>query len=55
MNQNYLAVISFASLLIGSSVFGVAEEKPDVLYTSPSGGWQIERSGENAWIISNKD
>jgi hypothetical protein len=34
---------------------GRAKEKIEVLYTSPSSAWRIERSGENAWIISTKD
>jgi uncharacterized protein YecT (DUF1311 family) len=40
---------------MGFSGIGTAEEKPEVLSTSPSGAWRIERSGENAWIISTKD
>jgi uncharacterized protein YecT (DUF1311 family) len=32
-----------------------AEEKTEVLYTSPSGAIRIERDGENAWLISTED
>jgi hypothetical protein len=31
------------------------EEQPEVLYSTPSGAWRIERNGEKAWVISNKD
>ena len=56
MNRNYLTVLLLAaSLLISFSATGRAEEKPEVLYTSPSGAIRIERSGENAWVISTKD
>ena len=56
MNRNYLTVVLLAaSLLISFSATGKAEEKPEVLYTSPSGAIRIERSGENAWVVSTKD
>lgn len=56
MNRNYLTVVLLAaSLLISFSATGRAEEKPEVLYTSPSGAIRIERSGENAWVVSTKD
>lgn len=44
-----------ASLVIGFSATGNAEEKPEVLYTSPDGAIRIERSREAAWLISTKD
>ena len=31
------------------------QEQPEVLYSTPSGGWRIERNGEKAWVISNKN
>jgi uncharacterized protein YecT (DUF1311 family) len=52
--------------LIGISITRAADEKPDVLYTSPSGAFRIELSrGENlateeqtsgdVWLVSTKD
>src|SRR5438067_3998797 len=56
MNRNYLTVLLLAaSLLISFSATGRAEEKPEVLYTSPSGAIRIERSGEKVWVISTKN
>jgi len=56
MNRNsFTAVVSIASLLINFSATGAAEEKPEVLYTSPTGAIRIERDGEDAWLISTKD
>jgi uncharacterized protein YecT (DUF1311 family) len=56
MSRNlFAAVVLIASLVIGFSATGNAEEKPEVLYTSPSGAIRIERTGENAWVISTKD
>jgi hypothetical protein len=48
----------FASVLacfVASAAFTAAEEKPEILYSSPSGAWRIERNGGKAWVISNKD
>ena len=56
MSRNsFTAVVSIASLLINFSATGAAEEKPEVLYTSPTGAIRIERDGEDAWLISTKD
>ncbi len=56
MSRNsFAAVMLIASLVIGFSATGNAEEKPEVLYTSPDGAIRIERSGEAAWLISTKD
>src|SRR6266487_5223724 len=56
MNRNsFAAVMLIASLVIGFPTTGNAEEKPEVLYTSPDGAIRIERSGEAAWVISTKD
>jgi uncharacterized protein YecT (DUF1311 family) len=56
MNRNsFAAVVLIASLVVGFSATGNAEEKPEVLYTSPDGAIRIERSGEAAWVISTKD
>ena len=56
MNRNsFAAVMLIASLVIGFPATGNAEEKPEVLYTSPDGAIRIERSGEAAWVISTKN
>src|SRR6266487_2793663 len=56
MNRNsFAAVMLIASLVIGFPTTGNAEEKPEVLYTSPDGAIRIERSGEAAWVISTKN
>jgi uncharacterized protein YecT (DUF1311 family) len=47
MNRNYLAnVVLAASFLISFSTIRAADEKTEVLFTSPSGAFRIERSGE---------
>ena len=42
-------------LVVGFWICITAEQKAEVLYTSPSGAVRIERDGENAWLISTKD
>src|SRR5438046_3365767 len=56
MNRNsFAAVMLIASLVIGFPATGNADEKPEVLYTSPDGAVRIERNGEKAWVTSNND
>jgi len=56
MNRNYLPDIALdGSLLISFSATMRAEENGEVLYTSPSDAFRIERNGEDAWVISTKD
>jgi len=55
MNRLDLRAISLVWFLIGVSAVVGAEEKPEVLYTSPSGAMRIERNGEKAWVIFSKD
>ena len=52
-------------LLMGSSRIGIAEEKAEILYTSPSGAFRVEFNSAdgagtdeamgNVWIVSTKD
>jgi hypothetical protein len=56
MNRNDLAtVLLVVPLVVGFWKCITAEQKAEVLYTSPSGAIRIERDGENAWLISTKD
>jgi len=56
MNQNsFAAVVLIASLVIGFSATGNAEEKTEIVYTSPSGAWRVEQSGDDVWVASTKD
>ena len=56
MNRNDLAtVLLVVPLVVGFWICITAEQKAEVLYTSPSGAVRIERDGENAWLISTKD
>jgi len=56
MNRNsFAAVMLIASLVIGFPATGNADEKPEVLYTSPDGAVRIERNGQKAWVISTKN
>jgi uncharacterized protein YecT (DUF1311 family) len=69
MKRSCLASIGLATwLLIGSSRIGIAEEKPDILYTSPSGAFRLELSQPepevvakdpdamgDVWVVSTKD
>jgi uncharacterized protein YecT (DUF1311 family) len=67
MNRNsFTAVVSIASLIIGCSATGNAEEKAEILYTSPSGAFRIEQIGQafsggegestgDIWVIPTKD
>ena len=56
MNRNDLAtVLLVVPLVVGFWICITAEQKAEVLYTSPSGAIRIERDGENAWLISTKD
>ena len=56
MNQNsFAAVVLIASLVIGLSATGNAEEKTEIVYTSPSGAWRVEQSGDDVWVASTKD
>jgi uncharacterized protein YecT (DUF1311 family) len=56
MNRNDLAtVLLVVPLVVGFGICITAEEKAEVLYTSPSGAIRIERDGENAWLISTDD
>ena len=52
-------------LLMDSSRIGIAEEKAEILYTSPSGAFRVEFNSAdgaetdeamgNVWIVSTKD
>jgi hypothetical protein len=42
-------------LLVVFATNAIAQEKAEVLYTSPSSAIRIERTGEDAWLISTKD
>jgi hypothetical protein len=42
-------------LLVVFATNAIAQEKAEVLYTSPSSAIRIERNGEDAWLISTKD
>jgi len=56
MNRNYLPDIALVgSFLISFSATMRAEENGEVLYSSPSDAFRIERNGEDAWVISTKD
>src|SRR6516225_2259673 len=66
MKRVCLRALSLVWFLIGISITRAADEKPDVLYTSPSGAFRIELSrGENlateeqtsgdVWLVSTKD
>ena len=66
MNRNCLSgVVLVAALLIGFSGIGTAEEKTEILYTSPSGAFRIEFSPAeglgteeamgDVWVVSTKD
>jgi hypothetical protein len=66
MNRNCLAsVVLVAALLAGLSGIGAAEEKTEVLYTSPNGAFRIEFSPAegpgteeatgDVWVVSAKD
>jgi uncharacterized protein YecT (DUF1311 family) len=56
MNRNsFAAAVLIASLVIGFSATGNAEERTEILCTSPTGAIRIERDGEDAWLISTKD
>ncbi len=56
MNRNDLAtVLLVVPLVVGFWICITAEQKAEVLYTSPGGAIRIERDGENAWLISTKD
>lgn len=55
MKRRHIAVFSFALLLLGTLVSEAAEEKPEVIYTSPSGAMRLERTGEDIWAVSTKD
>jgi uncharacterized protein YecT (DUF1311 family) len=67
MNRNSLAaVVLIASLVIGFSATGNAENKTEILCTSPSGAFRIEQTGAafsggegestgDVWVISTKD
>ena len=56
MNRNsFTAVVSIASLVIGFWASGNAEEKTEIVYTSPSGAWRVEQSGDDVWVASTKD
>lgn len=44
-----------ASFLISFSTVRAAEEKPEILCTSPSGAWQVEQHGDDVWVVSTKD
>jgi len=34
---------------------GFAEDKTEILYTSPSGAVRLDRTGEDIWVVSTKD
>jgi len=66
MKRVCLRALSLVWFLIGISITRAADEKPDVLYTSPGGAFRIELSrGENlateeqtsgdVWLVSTKD
>jgi uncharacterized protein YecT (DUF1311 family) len=67
MNRNDLtAVLLITPLIIGFATCATAEEKPEVLCTSPSGAFRIEQTGVafsggegestgDVWVISTKD
>ena len=67
MKRNDLAEVAMAALLvIGFSTIGLAQEKTEVLCTSPTGGFRVEfRPVEfsvtdpdatgNVWVVSTKD
>src|SRR6266516_7209980 len=56
MNRNDLAtVLLVVPLVVGFWIYITAEQKAEVLYTSPGGVIRIEWDGENAWLISTKD
>src|SRR2546427_5291145 len=56
MNRNDLAtVLLVVPLVVGFWICITAEQKAEVLYTSPTGAIRIERDGEDAWLISTKD
>ncbi len=42
-------------LSLGFPARGVAEENTEVVYTSPSGVWRVEQSGNDVWVVSTKD
>ena len=55
MTGLYGTLVLLSCFLIGVSAARATDEKPEVLHTSPSGAIRIERSRENAWVISTKD
>jgi hypothetical protein len=69
MKRSCLAGIGLVTwLLIGFSGIGIAEEKTEILYTSPSGAFRLELSQPEAevtakdpdalgdvWLVSTKD
>jgi hypothetical protein len=66
MKRSCLASIGLVTwLLIGSSRIGIAEEKAEILYTSPSGAFRIEFSSAEAsgteeatgdvWVVATKE
>jgi uncharacterized protein YecT (DUF1311 family) len=48
-------VLLATTLLISFSISGAAEEKAEVLYTSPSGALRLERVGEEIWVVATRD
>ena len=53
MSQKVFALV--LACFAASVAVTAGEEQPEILYSTPSGVWRIERNGEKAWIISNKD
>lgn len=53
--RNKIRSTEILALLCAFTCAAFAEDKLDVLYTSPNGDMRIERDGENAWVISTKE
>jgi uncharacterized protein YecT (DUF1311 family) len=48
------AVLLVVALIIGFTTDAVAQEKTEVVYTSPSGSLRVEQSGQTFWVAFTK-
>src|SRR5580700_11254971 len=56
MNRPYLKAASLVFLLTAVSAVAIAEDKPELLHTSPSGAFRVELGDDgNVWVVSSKN
>src|SRR5262249_27360540 len=55
MSRNIRVVLLLGSPVISFALAGAVEDEPEILYTSPNVACRIDRSGDEAWVTSNKD